>query len=157
MKKYLFIFILCLFSINSLHAKADIYLATGVLTSEFKTDEARLLLEADLKASNPEVYASQEFKSVYNTTHGFWDFIESAAQLLGSLYWDSFITLTHSALTQHYIDYFSGVSANHDTDLSLQIANYKASINAGNQVIVIAHSQGNFLPMKKYFYKTELK
>ena len=148
MKKYLLIFLFCIFSVSSLQAKADIYLATGVLTDPDSTDAARYLLQEDLRASNPEVYKSQEFKSVYNTTHGFWDFIESASQLFEqngwSIYWDSFITLTHSRLTQHYIDYYSGVSKNHSADLSLQKEAYKASLNAGNQVIVIAHSQGNF-------------
>jgi hypothetical protein len=155
MKKLLLLFILlCFFSINSLQARADIYLATGVLTDKDSTDTARDQLEIDLKRSNPKVYESQSFISAYNTTSGFWDFIEGAAQLFDqngwSMYWDSFITLTHSRLTQHYIDYYSGVSKNHDVDLSLQKKAYKASINAGNQVIVIAHSQGNYFTNEAY-------
>ncbi|MCD6259475.1 MAG: hypothetical protein J7J31_07720 [Helicobacteraceae bacterium] len=154
MKKLFLIFLLCLFSTSSLHANADIYLATGVLTDKDSTDEARDALQEDLIDSNPEIYESQSFKSAYNTTSGFWDFIEGAAQLFDqngwSIYWNSFITLTHSRLTQHYIDYYSGVSKNHGADLSLQKEAYKASINAGNQVIVIAHSQGNFFTNEVY-------
>ena len=154
MKKLFLIFLLCLLSTSSLHAKADIYVATGVLTAEPDTDADRDALQEDLIASNPEIYESQSFKSAYNTTSGFWDFIESASQLFDqngwSIYWDSFITLTHNRLAQHYIDYYSGVSKNHDVDLSLQKEAYKASINAGNQVIVIAHSQGNFFTNEAY-------
>ncbi len=141
-------------SSTPLSAKADIYLATGVLTSEKKTEEALLALQIDLNASNPKLYSNQVFKSAYNTSSDFWDFIEGAAQLFEqngwSIYWDSFIILTNNRLTQHYIDYFSQVSQNHDADLSKQIANYKASINAGNQVIVIAHSQGNYFTNEAY-------
>ncbi len=152
--KYMLIVFFYLLSVNTLHAQADIYLATGVLTSEKKTDIALGKLEKDLKASNPELYKNQDFKVAYNTTHGFWDFIEGAAQLFNqngwSMYWDSFITLTHNALTQYYIDYFSGLSENHNVDLTKQIKSYKASINAGNQVIVIAHSQGNYFTNEVY-------
>lgn len=74
MKKLLSVFLLLSFiSISFLHAKADIYLATGVLTDKDSTDEARKALEEDLIASNPELYENQEFKSAYNTTHSFWD------------------------------------------------------------------------------------
>ena len=79
--KYILIIFIYLFSVNTLHAKADIYLATGVLTDRDSTDAARLDLQEDLIASNPEIYESQEFKSVYNTTHGFWDFIEAEQKL----------------------------------------------------------------------------
>ncbi|WP_304543637.1 hypothetical protein [Sulfurimonas microaerophilic] len=103
MRKLLSVFLLCFFSITTLYGKADIYLATGVLTTEKDTDGARTQLEIDLKKFNPEIYGSEPFKSAYNTTHGFWDFIESAAQLFEqngwSIYWDSFITLTHNRLT----------------------------------------------------------
>jgi len=164
--KYIFMVFFYLLYIDSLSANADIYLATGVLTAEPKTDKLRLDLEADLIASNPKIYKNQTFKSAYNTTSGFWDFIESGSQLFQqngwSLYWNSFIDLTNKVLTQHYIDYFTNVSKNHDVDLSEQITNYKTSINAGNQVIVIAHSQGNYFTneaydslspcQKKYFY-----
>ncbi len=147
-KKVLFIFLLCLLSISSLHAKADIYLATGVLTDPDSTDEARKALEEDLKASNPEIYGSEPFKSAYNTSHDLWDFIEAAAQLFEqngwSKYWLSFLSDTDKALADYYIDYFTGLSSTHTNDLTEQISNYKKSINAGNQVIVISHSQGNY-------------
>ncbi|WP_304543639.1 cadherin repeat domain-containing protein [Sulfurimonas microaerophilic] len=42
------------------------------------------------------------------------------------------------------------MSENHDVDLTEQIKNYRTSINAGNQVIVIAHSQGNFFTNEAY-------
>ncbi|WP_345975307.1 hypothetical protein [Sulfurimonas sp. HSL3-7] len=154
MKKHLLVFIFCFFGISSLHAKADIYLATGVLTDKKDTDEARDLLEEDLKASNPEIYSSEPFKSAYNTSRGFWDFIEGASQLFEqngwSKYWLSFLSDADKALADYYIDYFTGLSSTHSNDLTEQISNYKKSINAGNQVIVIAHSQGNFFTNEAY-------
>jgi hypothetical protein len=108
MKKHLLVFFLCLFIVNSLHAKADIYLATGVLTDPESTDNARALLEIDLKQSNQEIYGSEPFKSAYNTSSGFWDFIEGAAQLFEqngwSMYWISFVIATDLVLEKHYID-----------------------------------------------------
>lgn len=154
MKKLLLLFLLSFFGVSSLQAKADIYLATGVLTTEKSTDEARKALEADLKAANPEIYGSDPFKSAYNTTHGLWDFIEAAAQLFDqngwSKYWQSFSVITNQKLAQHFIDYFSGLSQNHSVDINEQITNYANSINAGNQVIVIAHSQGNYFTNQAY-------
>ena len=154
MKKSLLVFLLSIFSVISLQAKADIYLATGVLTGKKDTDAARVQLEIALRKSSPEIYGSEPFKSAYNTTSGFWDFIEAGSQLFAqngwSMYWNSFIDLTNRALTQHYRNYFENVSKNHGIDLSLQKENYKASINAGNQVIVIAHSQGNYFTNEAY-------
>ena len=128
MRKYIFIILMCVFSTNLLQAKADIYLATGVLTPESDTKEEMIDLEEDLKASNPKVYESQEFKSAYNTSSDLWDFIESGSQLFAqngwSMYWDSFIDLTDKALTQHYRNYFANVSKNHGIDLSEQIINF---------------------------------
>jgi len=69
MKKLLVVFLLCFLSISSLYAKADIYLVTGVSTPEADTEKAMERLEK----LNPKVYKNQEFKSVYNTSHGFWD------------------------------------------------------------------------------------
>ncbi len=121
--KYIFIIVIYLFSVNALHAKADIYLATGVLTDKKKTDIARAQLEIDLKKLNPEIYGSDPFTSVYNTSHSLWDFIESAVQLFDqngwSEYWNTFVNSTNLAVTQYYIDYFSGVSNIHAADLSV--------------------------------------
>jgi len=69
MKKLLVVFLLCFLRISSLYAKADIYLVTGVSTPEADTEKAMERLEK----LNPKVYKNQEFKSVYNTSHGFWD------------------------------------------------------------------------------------
>jgi len=152
--KYILIVFLYLFSVNTLHAKADTYLATGVLTSERKTEKALGKLKAELEISNPEVYKSQEFKAAYNTSHGLWDFIEAGAQLLGQngwgKFWSAFVDFSQNALTGHFIDYFTNIKGDHKSDLSEQIKNYKKSINAGNQVIVIAHSQGNYFTNEAY-------
>lgn len=69
MKKLLVVFLLCFLRISSLYAKADIYLVTGVSTPEADTEKAMERLEK----LNPKVYKNQEFKSVYNTSHDFWD------------------------------------------------------------------------------------
>ncbi|WP_345975310.1 hypothetical protein [Sulfurimonas sp. HSL3-7] len=99
-------------------------------------------------------FGSQDFKAAYNTKHDLWDFIEAAAQLFEqngwSMYWNSFVIATDQVLEKHYIDYFAGLSNNHTNDLTEQIKNYKNSINAGNQVIVIAHSQGNYFTNEAY-------
>jgi len=73
MKKLLVVFLLCFLRISSLYAKADIYLVTGVSTPEADTEKAMERLEKGLEKLNPKVYKNQEFKSVYNTSHGFWD------------------------------------------------------------------------------------
>ncbi len=70
------------FSTTQLFAKADIYIATGVLTIEAVTDEYTRDLMFTLQSSNPELYNSQDFKSAYNTSSDFWDFMK-----YGSKYW----------------------------------------------------------------------
>ena len=146
--------LLFFFLVPQLSAKADVYLSTGILTDKDSTDAARDLLEEDLKTSNPEIYGSEPFKSAYNTSRDLWDFIEAADQLFEqngwSIYWNSFVIATDLVLEKHYIDYFAGLSKNHTNDLTEQLKNYKNSINAGNQVIVIAHSQGNYFTNEAY-------
>ncbi len=126
MVKNYFLLIISLFYFilsTPLSARADVYLATGVLTTKKATRIALAALRADLIKSNPELYTSQSFKPVYNTSHSLWDFIESAVQLFDqngwSEYWNTFINSTNLAITQYYIDYFSGVSNIHATDLSV--------------------------------------
>jgi hypothetical protein len=152
--KYIILLLLCLQGIAGAQVKPDIYLATGVLTAERNTDEALKSLRNQIRSANPGLFNEEDFKAAYNTSDGFWDFIEAASQLFAqngwSMYWNSFVTAVNGSLAQLYIDYFKNISNNHNIDLTEQIKNYKNSINAGNLVIVIAHSQGNYFTNEAY-------
>lgn len=41
------------------------------------------------------------------------------------MYWNSFVIATDQVLEKHYIDYFSGLSNHHISDLTEQLKNYK--------------------------------
>ena len=119
--------------------KTDVYFANGIKTKDEDARKNAALLEKSIKKElygNSEIELKKHIGKVsyaYNQTTNFGaDSLETLLQKFG---WDW--------LTNLFIP-------SHQTDLQLQIDTYKASINSGHKVLVVAHSQGNLYTYEAY-------
>ena len=126
--------------------KTDVYFANGILTSPDASKANTILLRDSIIEKYNLDYYNRKIGKVdyaYNSTHGWGlgDLIESLLQKL-SLHEvvDGIVGNIYNTLTQNA----------HSSDLSLQVANYKKSIQLGHKVLVVAHSQGNLFTYEAY-------
>ena len=153
MKLLLLLFLFILYPLASFaeidERKTDVYFANGILTDEGNaTANSRLLREEIISviySGNLNKFDKNigDVAEAYNSTHGWGigDLIESLLQKL-SLHEvvDGIVGNIYNTLTQNA----------HSSDLSLQVANYKKSIQSGHKVLVVAHSQGNLFTYEAY-------
>ncbi len=153
MKLLLLLFLFILYPLASFaeidERKTDVYFANGILTNEKNATSNTVLLEDAIRLKfyndNPMEMDKKIGKvtEAYNSTHGWGigDLIESLLQKL-SLHEvvDGIVGNIYNTLTQNA----------HSSDLSLQVANYKKSIQLGHKVLVVAHSQGNLFTYEAY-------
>lgn len=115
--------------------KTDVYFANGILTEDEDAEKNAKLLDVKIKNKLGKNYNKQIGKVAYayNSTHGnIPDLLESLLQKFGWNY-----------ITDLFIP-------SHMPDLSLQIKQYKESINSKHKVLVVAHSQGNLFTYEAY-------
>ncbi len=143
MKKILILLIL-LSSVVLLAAenrKVDVYFANGILTKQRIAKDNAYLLEGAIKNKLVSTYNKQIGKVAYsyNNTHGMgFDVIESLDQKLNVVKW------------KDWLAGLVGYVTSHASDLKEQIDAYKASIDNGHGVLVVAHSQGNLFTKEAY-------
>jgi len=132
--------------------KSDLYFANGIMMKYSEKDALDMWKEAagDLLVSKPEIYAKiANIKMSYNISQGFLDdVLESFEQVMSNEWgWVEFSTFFEQFLTTHNIqeDWVP-----HIKDLLKQTKSYKDSIKLGHNVIVVAHSQGNYYTNEAY-------
>jgi hypothetical protein len=151
MKKLIFLLLLWLYPITGFSAidewKTDVYFANGILTKE---EDARAnALDVLYPAIEEDIYGTEvEMKKhigrvwyAYNRTIGeVEDLVESGAQIFEiSELLDKLVqSLNEDKTTIHALD------------LDDQVNQYKASIEQGHKVLVVAHSQGNLFTYEAY-------
>ncbi len=141
MKKVIILLLLCLYPLSIFAAidetKTDVYFANGILTKKHEAIANMRLIRKNIKnnfynRSAVKMKKELNFDTAYNETHGQkWDLLESMMQKF------DWVGLT---------DMFSS----HGADLRTQINKYKASIESGHKVLVVAHSQGNLYTREAY-------
>jgi len=138
MKKVCFLILFTLtFAYASMDGcKTDIYFGNGILTEKKDARfNAGILRSALIDKFTIDYYYEyiNQVDYAYNSTHGFvWDNLESALQKLGwTGLWDFF-------------------GATHGRDIERQVTKYKNSILSGNNVLIVAHSQGNLFARDAY-------
>jgi hypothetical protein len=125
--------------------KTDVYFGNGILTTD---DDARSnAMDVLEPAIRKEIYANNEdemYKHIgkvdyaYNRTDGqIVDLLESLVQKVDGTGLES----VHKAAQIAYLLVGLSTQKAHDTDLKLQVEQYKNSIEQGHKVLVIAHSQ----------------
>ncbi|WP_373033131.1 hypothetical protein [Sulfurovum sp.] len=140
MKKSFLLFFIFFYPVVSFSAvderKTDVYFANGILTSPDTSKKNTILLrDSIIDKFGMATYTQSigEVSYAYNQTTDFvTDSLETLLQKFG---WDW--------LTNLFIP-------SHKPDLQLQIDKYKASINSGHRVLVVAHSQGNLYTYEAY-------
>jgi predicted small integral membrane protein len=128
--------------------KTDVYFGNGILTKE---RDAKFNAEVVLKSAIIKKLGKDYNKRIgkvsyaYNRSDGqIIDLLESLMQkvdgtgLTSINKWTQVAALVAGLMTQEA----------HDSDLDLQIRQYKASIETGHRVLVVAHSQGNLFVHK---------
>jgi len=132
--------------------KSDLYFANGIMMKYSEKDALDMWKEVagDLLVSKPDLYAKiANIKISYNISQGFLDdLLESFEQVMSNEWgWVEFSTFFEQFLTSHNIqeDWVP-----HIKDLVKQTKSYKDSIKLGHNVIVIAHSQGNYYTNEAY-------
>ncbi len=135
--------ILALLMTIGLHAKkTDIYFGNGILTIEIDAKQNTKLLKLNILK---RLYGSDEnlmmqdigkIDYAYNQTKGMvWDLLESSRQQDILTVESHFKELKAKIAGQTYTDL--------QKDMKDQYAKYNQSLDSGNRVIVVAHSQGN--------------
>ena len=144
--------------------KSDLYYANGIMMKYSEKDALDMWKdEADtLLVSKPKIYPKiANIKISYNISQGFLDdLLESFEQVMNNEWgWKEFslyfaVYLKEKGIQEDWVP--------HIKDLVKQTKSYKESIKLGHNVIVIAHSQGNYYTnesyellddwMKPYFY-----
>jgi len=140
MKKLLILLLLFLYPVSSFatidERKVDVFFANGIKTEKRDAINNSGLLRVAIKDKFGIDYYNKHIGEVsyaYNQTANFGaDSLETLLQKFG---WDW--------LTNLFIP-------THEPDLQLQIDKYKASINSGHRVLVVAHSQGNLYTYEAY-------
>lgn len=132
--------------------KSDLYFANGIMMKYSEKNASKMWSDEvdDLLASKPELYKKiANIKMSYNKSQGFLDdLLESFEQVMSNEWgWFEFTTFFEQFLTSHNIqeDWVP-----HLKDLVKQTNSYKESIKLGHNVIVIAHSQGNYFTNEAY-------
>ncbi len=132
--------------------KSDLYFANGIMMKYSEKDALKMWKKEvkKLLASNIEEYAKIANRKIsYNQSQGFLDdLIESFEQIMDNEWgWSEFsvyfsIFLEEKGIQEDWIT--------HLEDLSKQVKNYQESIKFGHNVIVVAHSQGNYYTNEAY-------
>ncbi len=132
--------------------KSDLYFANGIMMKYSEEDALRMWQKEAKKllTSNPDIYSTIEnIKISYNVSQGFLDdLIESFEQVMSDEWgWEIFTAFFKAYLTDKGIqeDWIP-----HIKDLTKQVNSYKESIKLGHEVVVIAHSQGNYYTNEAY-------
>jgi hypothetical protein len=137
---FLFIFnpIVTFANING--CKTDVYFANGILTEKkdtiYYTDLLEKSIKKNLYANNKEEMSKHigKVRYMYNSTNYF------GLHDLGE-------TLRQKLDLNTFYDFIGDV---HGRDLATQITAYNTSVEAGNKVLVVAHSQGNLFTYEAY-------
>ena len=142
MRKLLFLLLLCLLPVYSFafeinECLTDVYFANGILTTpEQAFNNAEFILKpAIIVKLGINNYNKQigKVSYAYNQTNGnLSDLTESLLQKIG---WDGLTDL---------------FSKDHGSDLRKRIETYERSLNAGNNVLTVAHSQGNLFTYEAF-------
>ena len=118
--------------------KADVYFANGIKTNEGTASAntqllLRSIIDTQYNGSEDKMYRhiGKVIESYNNTNGMFFDLTESADQKLDLIRW------------RDWLASLVGYVTSHASDLKQQIEAYKASIDNGHGVLVVAHSQGN--------------
>ncbi len=145
MKKIFLLLLIWIYPIASFSAinerKTDVYFANGIKTKDSQAESNAKLLRTSIIDKFGIEHYNQRINKVsyaYNNTNdmfidgdGGFDLIESADQKLDLIKW------------RDWLASLVGYVTSHASDLKKQIDAYKASIDNGHSVLVVAHSQGN--------------
>jgi len=134
--------------------KSDLYFANGIMM-KYSEKNALKMWKKEVKkllASRPEIFTRiANRKMSYNASEGFLDdLLESFEQVMNNEWgWQDFSVYFANYLKIHGVQ---ELAFQHNIDLDRQITAYKNSIKLGHNVIVIAHSQGNYYTNEAYEY-----
>ena len=133
--------------------KTDVYFGNGILTKEKTAIYNAGILEKAIKHKFYNGKTSEMKKHIgkvdyaYNRTDGqIVDLLESLVQKVDGTGLES----VHKAAQIAYLLVGLSTQKAHDTDLKLQVEQYKNSIEQGHKVLVVAHSQGNLFAREAY-------
>ena len=138
--------------------QTDIYFANGIMNNKKDASNSLNILKTELllnryNGNRIEMDKHHNFDTAYNTSYGLSeDLFESFLQKteddpLLYITWNTFKIWVGTRIkrSDDLLFYFEVVANDaKNADLSLQITNYKNSINAGHGVIVVAHSLSNY-------------
>ena len=154
-KIFLLLITLITFSFSATDdCKTDVYFGNGILTKQRTAiDNSELLRKSIIKKFGLPYFNKNIGKVAYayNQTEGVpGDLLESLAQ-----------KLENSVIS--YLPYIGQISTLlnittaelQNSDVELQVAQYRASIEGGNKVLLVAHSQGNFFGKKALINLTQ--
>jgi hypothetical protein len=142
MKKVLLILFVC--SALLFANKTDIYFGNGILTTLKDAKHNLRILKDEIRESEIDISHINDYKLSYNQTAGLVrDLLESGLQKIIPDDPDNMRVWGEGLMTKSSL-----------ADMHEQVERYQSSHNAGNNVIVVAHSQGNLFAIRAF--KTEL-
>lgn len=152
---FLFLIFLSSFVFSAIDdCKTDVYFGNGILTEEETAENNAFLLQESIEQKFGLPYYNKHIGKVdyaYNSTEGgLADGLESLAQKLEN----SVISfLPYVGLLSTLLNTTTAELQN--SDVKLQVTKYRASIERGNKVLLVAHSQGNFFGRKALISLTQ--
>ncbi len=134
--------------------KTDVYFGNGILTEDPDAKDNAYLLEESIKYKFGFPYFKKHIGKVdyaYNSTDGeISDLLESLAQKLEGSVISYFPYVGQVSLLLNL-----ATAESQNRDVRLQVAKYRASIEGGNKVLLVAHSQGNLFGRKSLISLTQ--